>query len=105
MTTSLPLIQEQALKNSRRWFPEVHATPDTEIVHQALGIAGEAGEVIELVKKMHRSGDFSDPQRISDLRHELADVLTYVCNLAEHYNIDLAQAFHEKQAICEERWG
>lgn len=59
-------------------------------VYPALGLAGEAGEVCEKVKKLHRDKDGEpDAQFIEDLTKELGDVLWYVSNLAWDYGIDL----------------
>jgi NTP pyrophosphatase (non-canonical NTP hydrolase) len=117
----LPGITEQALGNSRRWFPELHARGLAEqIIHQTLGLAGEAGEVANVVKKANRAGWQTKGIRIgtsevvphyeivsidNDAADELADVLTYLLNLAGLLGVDLVEAFHRKQAICEERWG
>ncbi len=109
----LAMLQAQALGNSRRWFPELHERGQLElIIHMALGLAGEAGEVANLVKKINR-GPRSGPGGIAPwtfeqydaLTDELADVLTYTLNLAGLLGIDLAATFDRKQGVCEERWG
>tara|TARA_R100001443_G_scaffold12706_1_gene22399 strand:- start:155 stop:505 length:351 start_codon:yes stop_codon:yes gene_type:complete len=58
----------------------------------ALGIAGEAGEYCELIKKRHFHGKELDLQ---DAKKELGDVLYYVAMAASNLNIslnDIAQA-------------
>ena len=55
------------------------------ILYPALGLAGEAGEVANKVKKMLRDGDF-DRQAIAA---EVGDVLWYVAALCRDLNIDL----------------
>ena len=55
------------------------------ILYPALGLAGEAGEVANKVKKMLRDGNF-DRQGIAA---EIGDVLWYVAALARDLNIDL----------------
>ena len=46
----------------------------------ALGVAGEAGEVAEKVKKYYRDGNIAT----ADIALELGDVLWYVTRLAAH---------------------
>ena len=62
----------------------------------ALGIAGEAGEYCELIKKRHFHGKELDLQ---DAKKELGDVLYYVAMAASNLNIslnDIAQANVDK---------
>lgn len=61
-------------------------------VYPALGLAGEVGEVIELVKKFHRDGAASSPnadhtEYRAKLTKELGDVLWYLSQLARDNRI------------------
>jgi NTP pyrophosphatase (non-canonical NTP hydrolase) len=55
------------------------------ILYPALGLAGEAGEVANKVKKMLRDGNF-DRQAISA---EIGDVLWYIAALSRDLNINM----------------
>ena len=55
------------------------------VVYPALGLAGEAGEVANKVKKIIRDGKF-DRQAIAD---ELGDCLWYIAALCRDLNIDM----------------
>ena len=102
---SLPEWQAATLANSRRWFPAPDGLGDRwEIEHQAFGLAGECGEVIEHVKKWHRR-DFDAEELAERLHEELPDVLTYLLNLCELIGLDIAEALMAKQEECERRWG
>ena len=59
--------------------------------YTALGLAGEAGEIANKVKKFIRDGYSEDefPGKINDLRDELGDVLWYVAALSRDLNLDL----------------
>lgn len=58
-------------------------------MYAALGIAGEAGEVAEKVKKTLRdhNGDFS--KSLSDIEKELGDLLWYIAFMCSSLGIDL----------------
>ena len=59
---------------------------ETSNLTLTLGLAGEAGEIANKMKKVARDGYVLE---ISDLRAELGDVLWYVAALAADYDIDL----------------
>jgi NTP pyrophosphatase (non-canonical NTP hydrolase) len=62
------------------------------IVYPTLGLAGEAGEVAEKVKKLLRDDDgvLSDERR-GALAGELGDVLWYVAQVATEAGLDLEE--------------
>lgn len=98
-------LAAEARANSERWFPLVHDPEQAAVpllVHYALGLAGEAGEVANLVKKQLRGGRVYGDQFLGD---ELADVFIYLLLLADEAGIDLQAAYERKRDICEERWG
>lgn len=59
--------------------------PEHSILYPALGLAGEAGEVANKVKKMLRDGDF-DREAIAA---EVGDVLWYLAALSRDLNIEM----------------
>lgn len=60
-------------------------------IYPALGLAGEAGEVVENVKKAVRDDGFTVTANRSDALHkELGDVLWYVAMLCEDLGFDMA---------------
>jgi len=69
---------------TRKVFNEQDAT--RELAVMALGLPGEVGETIELIKKELR-GD--GPLDKAKLTLELGDVLHYLCRIAQHYDISL----------------
>ena len=60
---------------------------DRAIVYPALGLAGEAGEVAEKVKKWIRDGALDK----DSIAKELGDVLWYVAQLATELGLELDQ--------------
>lgn len=61
------------------------------LAYTALGLAGEAGEVADKIKKVYRDseGTVSNEKRL-EIAKELGDVLWYLANLASELNTDLS---------------
>jgi NTP pyrophosphatase (non-canonical NTP hydrolase) len=65
------------------------------LAYPALGLAGEAGEVAEHVKKTIRDdGGVVGEERRAALAKELGDVLWYVAQLASELELELEQIAH-----------
>jgi NTP pyrophosphatase (non-canonical NTP hydrolase) len=67
----------------------------------ALGIAGEAGEVADYIKKVLGHGH---PLDIDKLRNELGDVLWYVAVMAHHLNLDFEDVARQNIAKLKKRY-
>ncbi len=61
-----------------------------KIVYPALGLAGEAGEVADKVKKIYRDGR-DDARFKGDIAREIGDVLWYCAALADDLGYSLQQ--------------
>jgi NTP pyrophosphatase (non-canonical NTP hydrolase) len=68
----------------------VYPNAGSNLVYPTLGLAGEAGEVAEKVKKLIRddAGVLSDERRAA-IAKELGDVLWYVAQVATEAELDL----------------
>ena len=64
---------------------------ELKLLYPALGLAGEAGEVCEKIKKIYRDkdGEMSSNDRL-DIRKELGDVLWYISQMACDIDVTLA---------------
>ena len=60
------------------------------IIYPALGLAGEAGEVADKVKKIIRDNNTTDEFKLN-IAAEIGDVLWYCAVLANDLGFDLAQ--------------
>ena len=68
-------------------YPTQHA-----ITYPALGLAGEAGEVANKVKKLIRDGPENRPPTWrEDIASEIGDVLWYIAALCRDLEIDMAE--------------
>lgn len=77
--------QKQALTTAIR-----HPDPQMDKTIWAMGIAGEAGEVLEKWKKIvaYKEGKISD-EDLALLKKELGDVIWYIAVLADSLNLSL----------------
>ena len=101
-TRTIPELAATMRSNSERWFPEMHAGRVPLDVFYALGLAGEVGEVANLVKKVMRGDDMSTLEGIGT---ELADCFTYLLLLADELGVDLVAEYDAKTIVNEGRWG
>ena len=83
-----------------RTWGEQHGTPDS-LINAGLGVAGEGGEVADLVKKEIYHKKEIDTQ---DYIHEVGDVLYYLDRLAKEKGFTLAQAMEANVAKLRARY-
>jgi len=103
--TLLDMLIKQCQKDSKEWFPKAADTTSTNpeerrraIVHHALALAGEAGEVADWVKKLDRgSYDITSEIFQRSVKEEIVDVFIYVLNLAGAFEMDLLKAYLTKR--------
>lgn len=69
-----------------------------------MGIAGEAGEIVEKWKKAvaYRSGEFSEAE-FADFKKEFADVIWYIAVLAESLGLSLDEIMQQNLAKLADR--
>jgi NTP pyrophosphatase (non-canonical NTP hydrolase) len=69
---------------------------------KCLLLGEELGELFKAIRKAEglKVDLNSDTSKIS---YELADILIYLCAIANRYGVDLEDAFREKEAINEKR--
>ena len=78
-----------------------------QILYPALGLAGEAGEVANKVKKLIRDGYEKNKDYRTEISAELGDVLWYIAVLASDIGIELSDIatnniikLKDRQARC-----
>lgn len=82
----MELNEYQKMASKTAIYPEEH-----ELTYAALGLAGEAGEVANKVKKLIRDGidpDTYDAKR-AEIADEVGDVLWYIAALCKDLRVDL----------------
>ena len=68
-------------------YPEAETGSVGELMYLALGLAGEAAEVANKVKKLYRDGDSEDLR--AGTRDEIGDVMWYLARIASALDADL----------------
>ena len=80
-------------------YPATH-----KILYPALGLAGEAGEVANKVKKLVRDGTSSLPKEWKEqIGSEIGDVLWYCAVLADDLGISLGKIASENETKLQNR--
>jgi len=94
--SDIAAVWTQAEDNHRRYSDT--GDRESDIRFLTLGLAGEAGEVANFVKKRWRDGDGHDQA----IRYEIADVCAYAFMLASTMGMspqDLIDTIAEKQRV------
>lgn len=80
-------------------FAKQNHRPGCDDVVFALGLGGETGEVLEIIKKAKR--DLAIPD-VPHLKEELGDVLWYVANLCTAFGLSLEEVINSNvHKLCE----
>lgn len=85
--------------------PDFELAPeDVMIVWNGMGLAGEAGEVADEIKKaiFHRHG--LAPETVSKLKKELGDVLWYVAALCTNLGLSIEDVMEENITKLKQRY-
>jgi NTP pyrophosphatase (non-canonical NTP hydrolase) len=100
-----PLDPSQPLDEIQRYVATMEIErgfADRDVLSQCLLLGEEVGEVFKAVRKRQQLG--IDPNsHVGSIDEELADVLIYVCSIANRYGIDLDEALRRKEARNEQR--
>jgi len=95
-------MASQAIADGKRWFPDT----GKNLFFMIACMGGEAGEAINIAKKIER-GDttYFDKHIQHDLREEIVDVFTYMLNVVHLLDMDLIEEYYKKRTFNEERFG
>ena len=77
-----------------------------DVVQKCLLLGEELGELFKAVRKMESISIDRKNSKITTVEEELADILIYICAIANRYDINLENAFRNKEEINKKRvWG
>jgi NTP pyrophosphatase (non-canonical NTP hydrolase) len=71
-------------------------------VERCLHLGEEIGELFKAVRKAEKM-KIDESSRFTPVEEELADILIFLCSIANRYDIDLEKAFREKEEINKKR--
>ena len=92
-----------SVKRITAWFHGNLAMSERESrLMCAVELAGEAGELVNVVKKIIRDG--GTPERMAALELEVADVAITLEMVAQSFGVDVEQAVARKLPILRMRW-
>lgn len=101
----IPLEKHQSLEEIQQYVAEMEVErgfSDRPLIEQCLQLGEEVGEVFKAVRKQQNIP--IDPEsKVGAIGDELADVLIYLCAIANRAGIDLADALRSKEAVNETR--
>lgn len=72
------------------------------LFYTGLCITGEAGELVNVIKKIWRDGDSKELRE--QLAEELVDTVIYICKLIIIGEVDFESAWKRKLKILDKRW-
>ena len=103
--TSKPSMDLNALKAS---LDDIESRSDIKtprLLTAALGLGSEAGEFVEIVKKMILQGKPASEENIFHMKRELGDIMWYWTTACTSLGLDPFEVISENQAKLEARYG
>jgi NTP pyrophosphatase (non-canonical NTP hydrolase) len=101
MTPSKLLLKENpTLKDFQEYVIQLEKERGFEnqnVLQKSLLLGEEIGELFKAIRKMESIAVDKNKPKITSVEEELADIFIYMCAIANRYNIDLENAFREKE--------
>ena len=101
----IPLEQAKGLDDVQRYvalMEKERGFSQRDVISQCLLLGEEVGELFKAVRKQQNMR--VDPNsRVGNVEEELADVLIYLCAIANRLDVNLDEALRKKEAVNESR--
>ncbi|MBI9054876.1 MAG: hypothetical protein JEY96_13715 [Bacteroidales bacterium] len=104
--SSLFLKENPTLKDFQEYVQKLEKERGFEkqdVLQKSLLLGEEIGELFKAIRKMEAISIDKQNSKITTVEEELADILIYVCSIANRYKINLEKAFREKEEINKTR--
>lgn len=76
-------------------------TKEDMIINGVMGLCGESGEVIDIIKKWYYQGHNLEEKKVID---EVGDVLWYVCSILSGLNVTLEETMEHNIEKLKQRY-
>jgi len=103
--TSEPSIDLDALKKSFNDIEKNSNIKTPRLLTAALGLGSEAGEFVEIVKKMFLQGKPPSEDNIFHMKRELGDIMWYWTTACAALDLDPYEVISENQEKLASRYG
>lgn len=104
--SKLHLKDNPTLKDFQEYVKELEIDRGFEkqnVLEKCLLMGEEIGELFKAVRKMQAISIDKQNSKITTVEEELADILIYLCSIANRYNIDLEESFRNKEEVNKQR--
>lgn len=103
--SKLFLKENPTLADFQQYVKEMKAERGFKVepIYECCLLAEEVGELISAVRKNTKGGSIGSGSVAGSVKLELADVLIYLCSIANIHGINLEEAFREKEEINKQR--
>ncbi len=102
----MPILKENpSVKDFQNYVKELEVErgfSNETTLHKCLLLGEELGELFQAVRK-HEKIKADSNKKFNCISEELADILIYICAIANRHDIDLETAFREKEEINKKR--
>ena len=103
--TSNPSLDLEALSESFNKIEKESSIKTPRLLTAALGLGSEAGEFVEIVKKMFLQGKPPSEDNIFHMKRELGDIMWYWVTACAALNLDPYEVISENQKKLAARYG
>ena len=101
----MPELAQATLQNIQQYVKELEVERGFDhqtVIEKCLLLGEEVGELFKAIRKSEKIKIDNNSQQ-HEVANELADIMIYLCAIANRYEIDLEAAFREKEEINKKR--
>ena len=105
MKNDLLLKKNPKLKDIQEYvkkMEEIRGFANQTVLQKSLMLGEEIGELFKAIRKKENI-KIDHNSEIGTIDEELADIIIFVCAIANRYDIDLEKAFRDKEKINKKR--